>query len=278
MTYTNKPKHVRYVDMAIWIDNNAYKENCDHTKLYDYLYHISKMLAYKRGLCKTSQEYEDFAIYAASRYFFRLTNSRQFDEIEPLEKIKSILNYIKRTLYPTKIEYDREYTNQVIDDREVDYDSVLHNIMQTSISELRVSEFKYYLQDIKKTIRAYLSHIPYRVGTAEWENIYLSCLLSLLSSITLSRDSMARVKHFAKNAKLNAELVDKIYKKERENSTILYHLPDSMHDYITVLVNSIRKVIANDLSGLLHSDITSESCIKSTIVSSISNEGDSYED
>lgn len=278
MTYTNKPKHVRYVDMAIWIDNNAYKEDCDNTKLYDYLYHISKMLAYKRGLCKTSQEYEDFAIYAASRYFFRLTNPRQFDAVEPLEKIKSILNYIKRTLYPTKIEYDREYTNQVIDDREVDYESVLHNIIQTSISELRVSEFKCYLQDIKKTVRSYLSHIPYRVGTVEWENIYLSCLLSLLNSITLSRESLSRIKHFAKKAKVNADLIDKIYKKERENSTILYHLPDSMHDYITVLVNSLRKVIANDLSSLLHSDVTSESCIKSTIASSISNEGDVYED
>ena len=78
--------------------------------------------------------------------------------------------------------------------------------------------------------------MPYRVGTVEWENIYLSCLLSFLNSITLSRASIARVRHFAKNAKLSAELIDKIYKRERENSTILFHLPDSMHDYITVLV------------------------------------------
>ena len=69
-----------------------------------------------------------------------------------------------------------------------------------------------------------------------------------------------------------------MYKKERENSTILYHLPDSMRDYITVLVNCMRKVIANDLSSLLHSDVTSESCAKSALANSISSEGDFYED
>lgn len=42
--------------------------------------------------------------------------------------------------------------------------------------------------------------------------------------------------------------LDDLYIKEAENSTILYHLDESMRDYITVLTRELKHAIAKDLS------------------------------
>ena len=48
MTYTyTKPKGVTYTQMAIKIDDMAYSDSCDDELLFEYLYHLSFMLAYK---------------------------------------------------------------------------------------------------------------------------------------------------------------------------------------------------------------------------------------
>ena len=62
MIIFEKPKDLKYTDMSIWIDANAYLPNCDDNKLYEYLYHITKMLAYKARYFKTSDMYEDFCL------------------------------------------------------------------------------------------------------------------------------------------------------------------------------------------------------------------------
>lgn len=266
MKYSAKSKKVRYVDMAIWIDNNVYSGDFDSVMLYDYLYHLSKMLAYKRGLCSTSREYDDFSMYCASKYYFRLTNPKQFAEEDSLPKIKSILNYMKRTLYTTKIDFDREHKSDSIEDV-IDYGEQFHQVLSNSVNSIAITEFKCYLNDVKRTVRSFLLKIPYKKG--EWQNIYVSCLLSLLNSMTLSRKAIAKVSHLEKTARLRPDIVDKLYKNERKNSTILYHLPENMRDYITVLVNSLRKVIANDLSSIIHEDISPETYTKSMIIKSL---------
>ena len=36
-----KPKNLKYTDLCIWIDANAYKSDCDDEKLYEYLFLIT---------------------------------------------------------------------------------------------------------------------------------------------------------------------------------------------------------------------------------------------
>lgn len=260
----SKPKKIRYVDMAIWIDNNAYTDGCNESMLYDYLYHLAKMLSYKRGLCATSREYDDFSIWCASKYFFRLTSPKQ--QTGKLPRIKSILNYMKRTIYTAKIDFDRQHKRDSID-AVVDYSTQVHEVFSRTLNCISVAEFKCYVGDIRRTLRAFLSKIPYKAG--EWENIYVSCLLSFLNSITLRRQALQRIHHFEAVSRLREDVVDKLYKEERENSTILYHLPEYMRDYVTVLVNSLRKVIANDLSTIIKEDISPEAYTKSMIVGAL---------
>ena len=40
MSMFKLPKNIRATDMAIWIDENAYSEDCDDNKLYIHYYYL----------------------------------------------------------------------------------------------------------------------------------------------------------------------------------------------------------------------------------------------
>ena len=84
--------------MAIWIDENAYVEDVDQEKLYQYIWHLCNILALKWRYFRVSSNYEEFAIFAANKVFERYINKN-------LPRIKSSLNYIKKVLYPYKAQY-----------------------------------------------------------------------------------------------------------------------------------------------------------------------------
>ena len=151
-----KPKDLRYVDCAIWIDANAYRDDLTETEkeqIYEYIYHLTKMLAYKNKLFSRNQYYEDFAIYSAGRTYLRLTNPKQWNNGDkPLMKpIKSILNFIKATLYPHKVDFEQEFYAQTLQpedkiDEYVPYEFL--DKLYESTDDLRVTEFKLCLEDI----------------------------------------------------------------------------------------------------------------------------------
>ena len=129
-----KPRNIRYVDMAIWIDAHAYTDDCDEETLYEYIYHLVRMLAYKRKMYQTANQYDGFILYASSRYYLRITDKRQFETNEDgtpvLPKLKSILNYIKKTIYPTKIDYEREFSVTIPVDNLAPVDASFRNYLE----------------------------------------------------------------------------------------------------------------------------------------------------
>ena len=269
MPMFTKPKDVRYVDMAIWVDEHAYEEDCDSETLYEYLYHLAGMLAYKRALCNSSQEYDDFATYSASKYFLRLTDKRQYsDDIsQRLAKIKSILNFMKKTIYVTKLDFDKECSKSFVPQNVVKNlrEESLRSILDNAVDGISIAEFEVYLHDIAKTIREYISRIPYVSDPVVFNNIYTSCLLSFINSMTLGRRDIERIKHMEKTSRLKPFMIDNMYYEERRKSTILLHLDESMRDYITVLVNGMRKTLANDLSSILHTNVTASAYARGVV-------------
>ena len=117
MTYSNP--NIKYTDMCIYIDAHAYEEDRNDDLIFEYLYHITKMLAHKSNYFNKPKYYDDFGIYAAGKLFLRLINPKQFD-INPdtglprLTKIKSILNYAKTKIYPLKVEFEQENYYQML--------------------------------------------------------------------------------------------------------------------------------------------------------------------
>ena len=62
----------------------------------------------KSKIFRNWNDYEEFSLEYASKLYYRLINAKQFlpeDHPFKLKKIKSILNYVKKTLNPAKVDF-----------------------------------------------------------------------------------------------------------------------------------------------------------------------------
>ena len=238
------------------------------------------MLAHKAQYFKGTSHYDDFALYGATRVFLRLTDKRQFELKEDdsgeykLPKIKSVLNYIKSILYPMKVTYEQEnYIQTGLKDREelmpVDSERSFSDTLNEEIDGLDLVDTEIYLGEVVKTIRAFLNQIPRKRHSCEWMNIYLSCLLTFLNMITLCRENKQKLRALNQVIYTKPQLVDKMYRQERENAVILYHLPEEYHDYILVLINRLKRIIARDMTTSARSYVNGTDVAKKMMLSSM---------
>lgn len=263
MTFT-KPKDITYTDMCIYIDNNIYTDNYDVNTVYEYLYHIIFMLAKQSQLFNKHKYYDSFAIFGASRVYFRLTNKKQF-ELKPdgtvkMDKIKSVLNYIKNILYPLKVDFEQEEYAQTIvttDDAEINQ-YTYNQILSQAVDKLAFCDFGMTLNDISRTCKHFLSTIPYSKDSGVWYNIYVSVLLTFLSYVTLSNKHQRRIEHLESTARLKDKHIEDFYTIARDSDPVLFHLPKSMGPYITVLARQLQTIVAKDLSDILHTPVNND--------------------
>ena len=252
-----KPKDVSYTDMCIYIDTHIYEKYDEHL-VFEYLYHLTGMFAKKHGYFKHSDDYDSFAIFAATQLFMRLIDERQFPsdsgEIK-LPRIKSILNYIKKVIYPLKVDFQQEHFSQVVEEDQLPETEYNFNaIISKQISNLEISEFGLTLQDISKTCNRFLSTIPYPKNSVDWHNIYISVMLTFLSSITLRNNHIERLDHLAETGRLENYHYDIFYREAKED-IILYHLPEHMRNYIDVLCRQLNHILARDLCDILNTKV-----------------------
>ncbi|MBO7696656.1 MAG: hypothetical protein J6T10_28850 [Methanobrevibacter sp.] len=272
MTYYVKPHDITYTQMCIWIDENVYKEDCDDFLVFEYLYHLAKMLAYKRRFFEKSAYYDDFAIYCATKIFMRYKDDRQFEENGKIQKIKSVLNYMKSVLYAVKISFEGEFFAQNYIEKEDDIvDCNFHSALVESLNSIQVSNFKFCLDSFIETMKNFVYSLPHD-SDIFIQNIYISCILSFLNSVVLSKKNEKRLLQLKKDGRLSQEHIDRLYKKERDSCVILYHLDSSFKDYIKVLVNEIRHLVSHDLSEILNDGINYESNIKNMLILSINSD------
>lgn len=278
------PKDITYTQMAIWIDEHAYEDDVDEELLFEYLYHLSMMLARKARYFKDPEYLEMFAVELATAGFMRLHNRKQYIYDEhgnpKMSKLKSILNYLKVILYPRKVEFEQnnyaqtDIPAQAEETEDLTSGYTFANLLQNNADDLFKVDFKCCLETIINTIQLCLKDIPYKYKSTEWNNIYISCLLSFLNSITLSNDDFDRIKDlkFMTN-KLSA--LNHCFDNYRE-CVILFHLPESMRDYIQIQTTRIRHALAKDLTDIINTEIDthslSSSIIKKEINSDYSNE------
>lgn len=248
-----KKPRMKYTDMCIWVDENAYRDDCDESKLFEYIYHIAKMLAFQGRYFNTGRKYEDFSIEVATRMFVKMRRGNN-------SKVKSILNYLKSALHFYKIDFERsEYSQQPDIESDVYRDSVVFDLMDNRINELAMVEFRSYMGCINNTFRKYIFNLPYASDKALIENIYISCVLSFISSVTPDK-------------RLRGTFEDKLRKTQTSDNTILYHLDKSFKPLIQITVNKLKRIVCAELSDELHSDVRPE-----TILSEIGFGGDLIE-
>ena len=275
MTYS-KPAGVSYTQMAIYIDQHIYTDNRNDELIYQYLYHLSLMLANQGAYFSSAEDYDSFALFSATKLFLRLTNPKQFevaeDKAPKMKQIKSILNYIKKVIYPYKVDFELEFN---VEDKNVDVISVgtfdlgSHIIEQTSLFDQM--SFSLSLESVASIVKAHLQKIPKRKHSAEWNNIYISCMLTLLNSITISN---YQLREFKKLKQQKPELLERLYTELRYEEPILFHLPESMGNYIQTLVNELRHVLAAEIGWKEDCYIPADVTMKNLICTALELETD----
>lgn len=289
MLYT-KPKGVRYTDMAIYIDEHAYREDKtleEEATIYEYIYHLINMLAHKHNYFKRAEYYEMFAIDLTNRIYYRLINPKQFEYDEEgnpkLDKIKSVLNYIKAVIYGRKVSFEQENYSQVIspkitDDNKYALAYSFDELVNSSSNDLKTVDVQIYLDQISKSVRAFVGKLPYAGDPVMFKNIYLSCLLSINNLITLTRRDAEVINSYKRSADSRLKLLGKYYSEHKDSYIILYHLDSTMYSYIKIILNELKHIIINDIFELSSENITVDNAMKSFIFSELnSTEGEIYE-
>lgn len=257
MLYT-KPKGMKYTDMCIYCDKVVKEGNPTEdeiNKVFEYLYHIAFMLAHKHKYFNESHYYEEFAIYFATEMLYRLFYNPKLNQVngdgEPLlTPIKSVLNYMKSIIYGRKCAFEHLSYSQKITAENPDYNygSSLPTKLKDSLIYNIESGVDIYLNTSSSEIKhiVYTSS-PYKNDKQLIKYIYISCLLSVINSITFTESDLNSIENTYTLPKSKYKYINRLYKRNRDNCVILYNLPESYRDYITVLVRRIFKQLREDL-------------------------------
>lgn len=275
-----KPEDLKYTDICKYIDSHAYNKDCDDEKIYEYIWVLVHALVGKHCRLRDTDDYEQFTYYVANFLYLRIKNKKQYeykkDGTVKLKRVKSILNYTKKVLPGLEVGYikSRRTINETIQCAdEIDKrNSVIYDLVDRSSYNINKVEFNLYLDDICDTIKYFISRTPYK-GTDEFNNLYISCLMSLLNSMTLRRTSIDYINRECTRNTITDSVIVSLYEKELEDFVILYHLPECMKGYVRVLSLRLRDIIGEDLSYILHTSPYSEE-EKIGIVSEIISEVD----
>ena len=277
MTYS-KPSNMSYTDLAIWIDANAYLPDVDELKLYKYLYLLSEMLARQYGYFTNNESYDTFALFSASRLLLRMRgNVQQIIQTQdaPTEviRIKSILNYLKKVIYPYKIDFDSEYN--IRPEENVEIISLGRINIAESLSDSNdvydMFELVNTLQSTPQLIKDYMRKFPRCRVSGEWHNIYVSCLLTLIDQMTLTPSQQKYLRTTNDMEHFEAAIKDNL-----KSPPILYHLDDSYENLITVLVREIRHLLSAEMHWKSGSHYTAEAAIKAVMMEALLEEEDEY--
>jgi len=271
-----KPMGVRYTDMAIWIDKNAYSEECKDDTLFEYLYLLTDMFARKYQFFKKASYYDDFSLYCASYFFNRLKNKKQYeiteDGIPKLKPIKSILNYIKRTIRARKIDFEQDNFNQTClsyedcDAHDVDRDRIL--MAYKSYHDYNGCEFSLCLETLPRCVFETCKRTPYFGVKNIFKDLYVSVLLTILNQITLTVSEEIKLNGI--KGMVSEFYIDHLYEyTDPMKSVIVYGSCKKMENYILFLANRSKKTLARDLSAIIHSWEPSDAVIDSLIMNQI---------
>lgn len=257
--------------MCIWVDENAYADNVDEIKLYEYIQVIIDTQAKKKRFFKREDDYFDFSAYFATKIFMRYRDHRQ-DNIDEngkreLERIKSVSNYVQQTIFFNKLLFMKDIRG---DKREkatigVEASTQFRDSLVETMDYLRVSEFRSAMNNVASTIRTFMNKIPYKAGSVEWHRIYMSCLLTIMNYITLSKDRKRRVDKSNSGGQINERCLNKQFQNERLSGVKLYRLDSDMSQYIYVLTNKIMKEVAHDLTETLGCYIPTEDMVNAVV-------------
>ena len=247
MTYP-RPK-MKYVEMAKYFDDHIADEEKDEYLLYCCVYHLVYMLACRKKYFTNLEEYDNYAIFVANKVYMRVLKGMREDN--HLAPVKSVLNYIKSVLYPLKVLFTQETYQCVLKPKTIEdfnsmNDAMRNNVQQDYFNQLEDAILT-QISRLPKYIEKTIGMTPYKNDKRMCYRLYMSILISFINGITLNNNTKNSLSNKSIELRSNDEYLAKLYAKEKRDSTTLWHLDDSMKDYVTLLTNKIRDDFAEEL-------------------------------
>lgn len=274
MATYKRPAGIKYTDMAIFFDSHirdAEGERPD-ALMYQYLYHIVYMLACKGKYFSTKNfddfaEYDEFSLYAASRMYLRVIANKD---------IKSILNYAKFVVPKMRVDYLREKYSGVLVP-EYDGEDVcqaignrLKDSVQADYNHGLSDEMERQFSRIPHYIRKTLRNTPYRDDKVLCRRLYMSVLITILKSVTLSNGFLAKLNE--DGSQIRDEAILRAFEREKETSTTVWMLDNSWANYVELLANMTRQKIGDNINGTAESFRLSDDDLNSILMSAYNTE------
>ena len=193
---THNSLNKSYTQMCIWVDNNAYKEDVDIDVLFKHLYHIVRCMSLVFHLFKSENDLEDFSTEFAENLLLRYLNPN-------LSKLKSISNYIHKTIFGVSASFLKKQFSQIV---EWDKDSVYSNdIIIASTSSIDRADTSWCLTHFPMLIKNCINKTPFNEIVSK--NLYISVMLSIIVSIENKEECIIlyHLENFEKQKKLNRD-------------------------------------------------------------------------
>ena len=248
--------------MAQWVDSNYFLESCNKDTLCQYLYHLLFIKAQQFKLFTDIDQTDDFVLFCVSKLLVRLNNKEEIT-------VKSISNYIKNVIYPWRNEYIQQFCSSESNCIE-DFD--VTDFADYLVDTTSENDFRSYECDrisIDNIIRRHLKKIPVKIRSCEWSNIYASCLLTLYDRI-----KTAVVLANKESIDKDSALFNRVVRQLKTKPPILFHIPETMSNYISVLVNELVHAVSADISYTTKSAVSISDCYKSLVTAANNEEGD----
>ena len=184
--------------------------------------------------------------------------------------IKSALNFIKATLFPLKINYQKENFSTVVDPELHPNTPVLHTALTEAIQQQYrpafLDAFNETAKQIPELIREVIYTTPFRNDRLFCKKLYLSITLTLLNDITLPKKVRKKLMNSVQKLSSTSGVKHLIstYANNLEPA-ILWHIDNSFQNYVRILTIKVKKLISKKFNYAIHSDDLSDDLIDSII-------------
>ena len=272
----HKDKDKKYTDLCIEFDKEFYTDNRDDFKLFKNMYLVYYMIASKRKffMSKNIEEYDEFAMFAATTIYLRYIRKWKKGE-----RIKSLLNYAKSSAgYLKKMYQDENYKQDSY--QATKKDNLIVTQMQDRLREIVQQDYYYDIREqieqvvnvLPKIVHSVVVNTPYRKDKIMTKHLEMSCMLTLISQLTLSNKNLDKVdKKESKSNVVESSTVFK-YLNEERNDVVCWKLSSCLSDYVRLLVNKIRKRLSEEIYNIKSSYELSDDVLDSVIYSAYGKE------
>ena len=274
---------MRYVDLANWINAHAYDSDCDDETLIKYLFVLSYMYASMRKYFQSADVYDKFALFSATRLYYRIKNPKQY-LIDPntdkpkLDKISNILGYMASVIDHNRVDFIQdEFYQGFFDSDDLQakfYDeeealgfspSPIYDDIEATLSDMIRVDSVSVLSSVPTLIQTELQKIPF-LSTSQYNNLYISCLITLLKYVKLMGTNNRKF-----SAVLKRTVIPSYYKDvDIDSVVVLYHLPYKCRGLVVVLCRRLKNIIKKALAESFATEMLPDEIIRTIMYSGIS--------